>query len=55
MPTLCQAELEENIRLQQPYRSGDHWNFKPESRLEILNPYTVRFVFPELDGGRWPS
>ena len=26
-------------------------NFKPGSRLEILDPYTVRFVFPEPDGG----
>ena len=26
-------------------------NFKPGSRLEILDPQTVRFVFPEPDGG----
>jgi hypothetical protein len=26
-------------------------NFKPGSTLEILDPYTVRFVFPEPDGG----
>ena len=26
-------------------------NFKPGSRLEIIDPYTVRFVFPEPDGG----
>jgi len=48
---IVKLNWEENIRLQQPYRSGDHWNFKPESRLEILNPYTVRFVFLEPDGG----
>src|SRR4029453_6908302 len=48
---IVKLNWEENIRLQQPYRSGDHWNFKPASRLEILNPYTVRFVFPEPDGG----
>jgi hypothetical protein len=26
-------------------------NFKPGSKLDILDPYTVRFVFPEPDGG----
>jgi peptide/nickel transport system substrate-binding protein len=41
----------ENTRLQQPHKSGPYWNFKPGSRLEILDPYTVRFVFPEPDGG----
>jgi ABC-type transport system substrate-binding protein len=40
-----------NLRLQQPHQSGDYWNFKPGSRLEIRDPYTVRFVFPEPDGG----
>jgi ABC-type transport system substrate-binding protein len=42
---------EENTRLQQPHRSGPYWNFKPESRLEIIDAHTVRFVFPEPDGG----
>jgi ABC-type transport system substrate-binding protein len=41
----------ENLRLRQPHRSGDYWNFKPGSRLEIIDPHTVRFVFPEPDGG----
>jgi hypothetical protein len=31
--------------------SGDYWNFAPESRLEIIDPQTVRFVFPKPDGG----
>ena len=48
---IVKLNWEENIRLQQPYRSGDHYNFKPGSRLEILDPHTVRFVFPEPDGG----
>jgi ABC-type transport system substrate-binding protein len=48
---IVKLNWEENIRLQQPYRSGDHWNFKPGSRLEILDTHTVRFVFPEPDGG----
>jgi hypothetical protein len=26
-------------------------NFKTGSRLEIIDPYTVRFSFPEPDGG----
>ena len=30
---------------------GTYWNFTPGSRLEILDPHTVRFVFPEPDGG----
>jgi ABC-type transport system substrate-binding protein len=48
---IVKLNLEENTRLRQPHRSGDYWNFKPGSRLEILDPYTVRFVFPEPDGG----
>jgi ABC-type transport system substrate-binding protein len=48
---IVKLNWEENLRLRQPYRSGDYWNFKPGSRLEIIDPYTVRFVFPEPDGG----
>ena len=48
---IVKLNLEENTRLQQPHRSGPYWNFKPGSRLEILDPHTVRFVFPEPDGG----
>jgi ABC-type transport system substrate-binding protein len=48
---IVQLNWEENIRLQQPSPAGPHLNFKPGSRLEILDPYTVRFVFPEPDGG----
>lgn len=40
----------ENVRLEQPYGSGTVMNFKPGSTLEIVDPYTVRFVFPEPDG-----
>jgi ABC-type transport system substrate-binding protein len=42
---------EENTRLRQPFRPGTFLNFKPGSTLEIRDPYTVRFVFPEPDGG----
>jgi ABC-type transport system substrate-binding protein len=44
---IVKLNWEENLRVQQPRRSGDYWNFKPGSRLEILAPYTVRFVFSE--------
>jgi peptide/nickel transport system substrate-binding protein len=45
-----QLNWDENTRLQQPFRGGQFLNFKPGSRLEILDPYTVRFHFPEPDG-----
>ena len=41
---------DENTRLQQPFRGGQFLNFKPGSRLEVVDPHTVRFVFPEPDG-----
>jgi ABC-type transport system substrate-binding protein len=48
---IVKLNWEDNTRLQQPSPAGPHLNFKPGSRLEILDPYTVRFVFPEPDGG----
>jgi ABC-type transport system substrate-binding protein len=48
---IVKLNWEENTRLRQPFRGGVFMNFKPGSRLEILDPYTVRFVFPEPDGG----
>jgi ABC-type transport system substrate-binding protein len=48
---IVKLNWEENTRLQQPFATGAFLNFKPGSRLEILDPYTVRFVFPEPDGG----
>ena len=47
---IVKLNWEANLRLRQPHRSGDYWNFKPGSRLEIIDPYTVRFVLPEPDG-----
>ena len=47
---IVKLNWQENTRLRQPFRAGEHLNFKPGSRLEILDPYTVRFVFPESDG-----
>ena len=48
---IVKLNWEDVTRLQQPYLVGTFLNFKPGSRLEILDPYTVRFVFPEPDGG----
>jgi peptide/nickel transport system substrate-binding protein len=41
---------ESYARLQQPHMLGEFLNFKPGSRLEIIDPYTLRFHFPEPDG-----
>jgi ABC-type transport system substrate-binding protein len=41
---------EENTRLRQPHVLGEFMNFKPGSRLEIIDSQTVRFMFPEPDG-----
>ena len=48
---IVKLNWDENPRLRQPHRSGDYLNFTPGSRLEIIDPHTVRFVFPEPDGG----
>ncbi len=36
--------------LRQPQMMGEFMNFKPGSRLEVVDPSTVRFRFPEPDG-----
>jgi len=48
---IVKLNWDEQRLLEQPHILGNFMNFKPGSKLEILNPYTVRFVFPELDGG----
>ena len=48
---IVKLNWDENTRIRQPYRLGAFLNFKPGSTLEIVDPYTVRFVFPEPDGG----
>jgi peptide/nickel transport system substrate-binding protein len=48
---IVKLNWEDVTRLQQPFLVGTFLNFKPGSRLEILDPYMVRFVFPEPDGG----
>lgn len=47
---IVKLNWDENFRLRQPHMSGQYMNFKPGSRLEIVDPHTVRFVFPEPDG-----
>ena len=48
---IVKLNWDENTRLRQPHLPGAYLNFKPGSRLEILDPQTLRFVFPEPDGG----
>jgi len=48
---IVKLNWEENFRLRQPHVLGKHMNFKPGSRLEVIDPQTVQFVFPEPDGG----
>ena len=48
---IVKLNWDEQRRLEQPFRLGNFMNFKPGSRLETIDPYTVRFVFPEPDGG----
>jgi ABC-type transport system substrate-binding protein len=48
---IVKLNWDEQSQLHQPHTVGDHMNFKPGARLEVLAPYTVRFVFPEPDGG----
>jgi ABC-type transport system substrate-binding protein len=48
---IVRLNWEENIKLKQPLVLGRFMNFEPGSRLEVVDPYTVRFHFPEPDGG----
>jgi peptide/nickel transport system substrate-binding protein len=48
---IVKLNWEENTRRGQPHRSGTYMNFQPGSRLEIIDVQTVRFLFPDPDGG----
>jgi len=48
---IVKLNWEDSIRSRQPHTIGKFLNFKPGSTLDILDPYTVRFVFAEPDGG----
>ena len=48
---IVKLNWEENTRRRQPHIIGAYMNFKPGSKLEMVDPQTIRFVFPEPDGG----
>jgi ABC-type transport system substrate-binding protein len=48
---IVKLNWEENTRLRQPHMIGKFLNFNPGSKLEIVDPQTLRFIFPEPDGG----
>jgi ABC-type transport system substrate-binding protein len=48
---IVQLNWDKQSQLLQQHAVGAHFNFKPGSRLEVIDPQTVRFVFPEPDGG----
>src|SRR5215813_3726245 len=48
---IIKLNWEENTRLRQAHMLGEYLNFTPGSHLEIRDPQTIRFVFPEPDGG----
>lgn len=47
---IVQLNWDDNLQYRQPHMPGKYLNFKPGSTLEILDPYLVRFHFPEPDG-----
>jgi ABC-type transport system substrate-binding protein len=47
---IVKLNWEENTRHTQPHLPGTYLNFKPGSKLEIVDRETVRFRFPEPDG-----
>jgi peptide/nickel transport system substrate-binding protein len=47
---IVKRNWEAYTRLRQPQMIGEFLNFKPGSRLEVIDPYRVRFRFPEPDG-----
>ncbi len=46
---IVQLNENENLRLRQPHRSGDFWNFKPGSRLEIIDLHMVHVTLQVLN------
>ena len=48
---IVKLNWEENTKRRQPHILGQYMNFKAGSKLEILDPQTIRFVFPAPDGG----
>jgi len=48
---IVKLNWDENTRLRQPHMIGAYLNFTPGSRVDIVDPQTVRLVFPAPDGG----
>ena len=48
---IVRLNWEENTKRRQPHIIGAYMNFKPGSKLDIVDPQTIRFSFPEPDGG----
>jgi ABC-type transport system substrate-binding protein len=48
---IVKLNWKENSRRRQPHVMGQYLNFKPGSRVDVIDRYAVRFVFPEPDGG----
>ena len=48
---IVKLNWEENFRLRQSHIIGEFMNFKPGSRVEIVDPATVQFILSEPDGG----
>jgi ABC-type transport system substrate-binding protein len=46
---IVKLNWDENIRSRQPH-TVEYLTFNPGSRLEIVDQYTVRFLFPKPDG-----
>ena len=51
---IVKLNWDENIRSRQPH-AVEYLTFKPGSRLEIVDRYTVRFLFPNRTGRPWPD
>jgi ABC-type transport system substrate-binding protein len=48
---IVKLNWEENIRQRQPHIVGEFMNFPSGSKLEVITPQTVRFLFSAPDGG----
>ena len=48
---IVKLNWDEQSQLKLPHTIGSAMNFKPGSRVEVIDPQTVRFVFAEPDGG----
>lgn len=47
---IVKLNMEESRKLQHMFHFSKHLQFKPGLHMEIIDPYTIRFIFPEPDG-----